>query len=253
MRRVLFWASLPFVLPQALRIRHTALRLAGASGATSGLIAGELTIRLIAIGDSIVAGVGASTLERALVGRTAAGLAGALDVGVAWECLGSIGATSDKVAQHLVPQLTLEPADFIALSVGVNDITSLTTLAKWQKSLNALLVLLHQHSPGATIAVAGIPPLHYFPLLPQPLRAVLGIRGRAFDSVARQVVAQHSYAVYVPLEFTPGPDNFSPDGFHPSELSYAGLGDAVAVSMIEHANRSGIQKPIQSLRALITA
>ena len=235
---LVFWALLPFVFPQALIVRLTAPRFPAASGPTSGSISGEPSVRLVAIGDSIIAGVGARTLDRALVGQTATVVARRLGVGVRWESVGRIGATSAKVAQYLVPLLPPEPADFVVVCVGVNDLTRLATLARWRRSLDTLLVLLHQHSPGSVIAVAGIPPLQEFPLIPQPLRSVFGVRGRFFDMVAREVVAGHAYAVYVPVEFTPGPEKFSSDGYHPSESSYVEFGESVATALVGHVNRS---------------
>ncbi|MEZ0471841.1 SGNH/GDSL hydrolase family protein [Luteimonas salinilitoris] len=239
MRRVVFWSSFPFVLPQALRLRRTAPRFVAAAGPVTGSVAGKRSVRLIAIGDSIIAGVGARSLDLALVGQTASILSQSLGVGVEWQAIGSIGATSAKIAQQLVPKLPDRAVDFIVLSTGVNDLTSLMTLGRWRTSLDTLLAALHRHSPGAIVAVAGIPPLHGFPLLPQPLRAVFGMRGRSFDAVGRRVVAAHDHAVYVPLEFTPGPDKFSPDGFHPSEASYADFGAAVAAAFVGRAGRPG--------------
>ena len=88
MRSALFWSSLPFLLPQALYVRQTAPRFAPAAGPTSGAV-GEGTQRtLLAIGDSIVAGVGASELPKAMVGQTASALATSLECRVNWQALG---------------------------------------------------------------------------------------------------------------------------------------------------------------------
>ncbi len=239
MRNVLFWTSLPFLWPQALWVRRTAPRFAGAAGADTGSVAGIAPVRLLAIGDSIVAGVGASTLDLALVGQTATALARALGVGVDWQCLGRIGATSADVSRQLLPTMPAKAADYIVLSVGVNDLTSLRTLGRWQYSLDALLAALGEHSPKAIIAVAGMPPLHGFPLLPQPLRAMMGLRGRSFDAVARRTVARHRNAVHVPIDFVPSPDKFSLDGFHPSESSYVDFGQAVATAIAGRIAQAG--------------
>jgi len=236
-----FWVSFPFVLFQALRVRRSAPRFKAPAGPHYGSIVGHGRVRLLAVGDSIIAGVGAATLDRALVGQTAEAVARALGVGVDWKCVGSIGATTDKISHQLVPRLPVEAADFTVLSTGVNDITSLVTLARWRNSLDALLTSLRHHSPDAIIAVAGIPPLGVFPLLPQPLRALFGIRGRSFDRVARSVVAGHGRVVYVSLDFTPGSHSFSSDGFHPSEESYIYFGGAIASALLQelHHNSSG--------------
>ena len=237
MRRLLFWSCFPFVLPQALGVRRRAPRFVGPPCPRSGRIAGARTVRLIGIGDSIIEGVGASTLDQALVGRTAGILASALGVGVDWECVGSIGATSGKVARTLVHKLPREPADFIVVSAGVNDITSMATLGQWRRSLSCIVAALHEHSPGAIVGVAGIPPFEEFPLLPRPLRWVLGLRGKSFDQVARVVIAPHPNVVHVSLRFSTHGDTFAADGFHPSESSYAKLAETLAEAMLEHSVR----------------
>ncbi|MEM7500613.1 MAG: SGNH/GDSL hydrolase family protein, partial [Pseudomonadota bacterium] len=111
--------------------------------------------------------------------------------------------------------------DVIIVSVGVNDITSMTSPAEWRANVTGLLRRIVDHSPGAVIAVAGIPPLGAFPLLPQPLRYAAGQRGLAFDRQLKRVVGTFSQALHVPVQFTPCATRFSADGFHPSPSSYS--------------------------------
>ena len=82
------------------------------------------------------------------------------------------------------------------------------------------------------IAVAGLPPLHDFPLLPQPLRATFGMRARVLDDVARQVIADCENALHVPVDFEPEPERFAPDGYHPSEIGYAEFGRHMAEGLL---------------------
>jgi len=109
-------------------------------------------------------------------------------------------------------------------SVGVNDVTGLTSLKKWRSNLSQLIQELQAHSPGVLIGLAGMPPLGRFPLLPQPLRAMLSLRGKLLDEVARQVSDGYHNTLHVPLDFEPDPDQFSADGYHPSEESYSEFG-----------------------------
>lgn len=232
LRPFLFWLLLPFVIPQALWIRQHAPRFAGASGQTRGLVGRGASMRLIAIGDSIIAGVGASTLDKALVGQTALALSTRLSTAIEWTALGKSGLTARSVTETLVPDLPAHAADFIVLSVGVNDVTSLTTTASFERTLDRLLEKLERHSPDAIIAVAGIPPMGKFPLLPQPLRMLLGLRATSFDGVVRRVVARLPRAVHVPVELDPGPGQFSEDGYHPSPAGYREFGAAVADHLV---------------------
>lgn len=155
-------------------------------------------------------------------------LANARHRSVSWRALGQSGYDSNKILQLLVPQLPDVTFNYIIVSVGVNDITGLTSIRNWRRNLAALLFKLRAHSPDALIAVAGMPPMHEFPLLPQPLRAAFGMRARVFDEVAKRVISEHNRSLHIPLDFEPDPSGFAPDGYHPSEESYVEFGRRLA-------------------------
>lgn len=233
MNGILFWGGLLACLPQAIYVRKTAPRFSPAAGPPSGSAGTGKPLHLTAIGDSIIAGVGASQLTLALVGQTAEKLARSLACQVRWNALGENGIDSRGVVDRLVPRLANIETDVFLVSVGVNDITGLSTLAGWKRNLAEVLESLTRHSPQALIAVAGIPPLRGFPVLPQPLRALIGARGEAFDGIARELISQHPNALHLPLDFEPTPDQFSADGFHPSEASYRKFGEMMAQRIAE--------------------
>lgn len=235
-RNLLFWLAFPFLAPQALYIRKTAPRSAPALGPTEGSVGHGTRIRLFAIGDSIIAGVGATTLSRALVGRTAAALATITGCRVDWQALGTSGYGSNDVLEHLICQLPGGELDFIIVSVGVNDITGLTRISTWRRNLARILTRLGSHSPAAVIAVAGMPPMHGFPLLPQPLRTAFGMRAKVFDQETVSVIRDFENTIHVPLNFEPDPEKFSPDGYHPSTESYEEFGRYMAESLIQLEN-----------------
>ncbi|MEZ5460307.1 SGNH/GDSL hydrolase family protein [Dokdonella sp.] len=232
LRSFVFWSSLPVVAVQALRVRRNALRMTPAEGPDSGSVGSGPPLRLLAIGDSIIAGVGASTLATALVGRTAEAMAALSGRTVHWRAIGRSGINSTDMLDELVPRLPAESVDVFVVSIGVNDVTALTRTARWKKNLDALLLALASHSPGAVVAMAGIPPLREFPLLPHPLRSVIGYRGESLDRILRDTIAAHSCSVHVPVEFEAQENRFSQDGFHPSEASYTEFGRAMAEHIV---------------------
>ena len=77
-----------------------------------------------------------------------------------------------------------------------------------------------------------MPPLQGFPLLPQPMRALFGMRAQMLDEVARQLIGKLGYARHVPLDFDPDPAAFAPDGYHPSEESYTEFGQHMAEEIL---------------------
>ena len=138
------------------------------------------------------------------------------------------GYDSAKVLEHLVPDLPDETFDYVVISVGVNDVTGLTTTRQWRRNLSRLLRALHARYPTAKIALAGLPPLHGFPLLPQPLRAVFGLRGRALDEALSDTIGDLANCKHVLIDFDPKTGKFADDGYHPSEEGYAELGAQLA-------------------------
>lgn len=231
MRSALFWLSLPFVFPQALDVRRRALRFNGADGPREGIIGDGDVRRLLVFGDSIAAGVGASEFSRALVGQAALSLSEITEQRIHWSADGQIGANSDKLLHKLSKTAVDGPVDYIILSIGVNDVTSLATLRKWRSNLAELLRRLTDVYLEPAIAVAGLPPFSGFPLLPQPLRAVMGSRGIEFNRAAQDIVAAHSNATHVPIRFATTPERFAPDGFHPSEIGYSEYGEVMGEAL----------------------
>lgn len=238
-RDLLFWSLFAPLIPQALWVRKTAARFPAAEGESTGEIGHAGTpLRLLAIGDSIVAGVGARTLENALVGQAAASLAQATGSRVNWTASGRSGLTSRDVAMRMLPQVAGAADDgqfdAILVSVGVNDVISLHGIGRWRMDLEELLQALSRRWPGAVIAFSGLPPMNHFPALPRPLRALLGMRARDFDREMRAILGGYPQAVHIPLDFEARPGSFSEDGFHPSEQSYAEFGAMAAMAIRKH-------------------
>lgn len=229
LRSVFFWLGLLVVLPQALLVRRRAERFEDATGPTEGVVPGPRggapELHVVGIGDSIIAGVGARTHADGCVVAAAAALAAAREATVRWTVLGGTGATASGVLRNLVPLLPEARADVFLVSCGVNDLTDLRGTARFRRDLTALIDALREHSPGAPVMLFGVPTLSRFPRLPEPMRSVLGLRGRTFDLVMGQVARSRAGVLHMvidPAEFTP--TSFAADGYHPSEDSYARMG-----------------------------
>ena len=233
MRNLIFWGLFPFALPQAIHLKRTAPRYAPPGCPTEGVVGNGERLRLFGVGDSVVAGVGMDQLGDALVGQATAAIAERLNRSVHWSVHGRSGARAQHLLEDYLPDLPAESADVIILSVGVNDITGMTMLPVFRRRLERLLDALHRHSPNAVIGVSGLPPLEYFPLLPEPLRFASGQRGRSFDRAAQRVVDRRKRVVHMPVEFESRDDNFCADGFHPSVRSHRRFGRLMANLLIE--------------------
>lgn len=71
------------------------------------------------------------------------------------------------------------------------------------------------------IILSGVPPMHLFPALPQPLRWYLGARAKQFNSVLRYFTDGCRRCVFVSIEFPLDAAYMAADGFHPGAPAYA--------------------------------
>lgn len=232
MRNWLFWLSIPFLVPQALGVRRRTPRFTGPEGAKSGRVetlgAGGATVRLVGLGDSIIAGVGADHANECLTAQLARELGARRQASVEWHNVGRIGATTTRVLNELSQRLPTDPVDVFLVSVGVNDVTSLRRRGEWSREIRALANLLAAHSPRASILFLGLPPMHLFPALPTPLRQSLGLRAKLFDESLAAALSDHTAAQHVPLKVDTADGMFSADGFHPSPVAYALIANRLA-------------------------
>jgi lysophospholipase L1-like esterase len=217
--RVIFWALLPVTAIQGLWLKSRALRLPGATGARQGVTGQGRDFHFLAIGDSIIDGVGAGSIEASLPVQFANALAESTGRRVHWRVEGASGHAVRDLLERVDGLADLASIDLVLVSIGVNDVTGLSSTQHWRRCLQALLHKIRSRWPDARILFAGLPPMANFPLPPQPLRWSLGLRAATLDQIAKQVVSSCSIAVHVPTRIDPRKHDFCEDGFHPSAES----------------------------------
>jgi lysophospholipase L1-like esterase len=224
----------PLLVVQARQAVRRTPRLPMASGPAHGTAGqGDPRRRLLVIGESTAAGVGADRHARALPGFLAAEMGGRLGGTVTWMVRGKSGATVRKILAELIPA-GQEPFDVTVLTVGINDLFDRRAPRPWAGDLRGLIQALSGENGRTQVIVSGMPPVHRVPAIPQPLRFVLSRRARAMDRVMRQVSADCG-ATYVPLDGAIPRDGglFAPDGFHPSEAGYRAWARVLAEAVQE--------------------
>lgn len=219
---LLFWLLFPFALVPGLRLRKNPPQFRRADGDPEGVTQGDGRpgYHIVGIGDSIIDGVGVKWMKDSLTALVAREYSGRSGVTVHWRAVGKTGARCKRITERQLPQVCDHEVDLFILSVGVNDITGLTSLHEWSEQLTTLLMRLKECSPSAKVLMAGIPPMHRFPLLSPSLKACFGARARAFDVISRKVTDQTDGVYYLPLFIEADTDAFSDDGYHPSAESY---------------------------------
>lgn len=216
MTRAGFWLSLPISALQGLRLRKKAIRLPEASGRRTGVCGHGESVHLLAIGDSIIAGVGTGIVTHSLPVLFAEALATQKQCSVRWRIDGTNGADISHLRNRLRHQDRRLETDLVLISIGVNDVTGLSTARHWESELKQLFRDLRDKWPGAKVIFAGLPPMSEFPLPPQPLRYTLGQRAATLDTISAKLLAEQPNMLHIPTRVNPGRQDFCEDGFHPS-------------------------------------
>ncbi len=206
----------PVLAAQAVTVRRAALILPEPPGPRHGEAGDGPPLRLLIAGDSSAAGVGAPHQESALSGQLVRHLSP--HVRLTWRLEAATGETTRNAIDRLM-RLDAGPFDVAILALGVNDVTHGTTRRGWIARQRALHDLLRARFGVRRIIASGLPPMGQFPLLPQPLRWIVGRQAQRFDAeLARMAGAD---LVHVPLTIDPDPRFVAPDGYHPSPAAYA--------------------------------
>ncbi len=245
LKRAAFWGCLPVAAWQGLNLRKTALRLPPPPGNTHG-ISGQTAqnrfrkpLRLLALGDSIIAGIGADHQQHALPAQLALSLGRLSGQAVSWEALGRSGASSTDLLEML-PSLQEPAPDLVLVSIGVNDVTGLTSAGRWQSNLQQLCQRMGSRWPAALVVFCGLPPMEKFPLPPQPLRYCLGLRAAELDRIAAELIDTQAGMLHIPVQINPAEHDFCADGFHPSGSAYRIWGQRVAEHIASrYPNKAG--------------
>jgi len=219
--RIGFWLLLPLSGVQGLCLRRSAIRLPEATGARSGTLGQGQTLHLLAMGDSIIAGVGTGSMEYSLPVQFAEALAKTRQCSVQWQVEGANGADISDLRQTMSQLHISRQADVILISIGVNDVTGLSSTRYWSSQVNQLVTELRAKWPQAKVIFAGLPPMGQFPLPPQPLRFTLGYRAARLDDIAAGIISQQAGMLHIPTDIKPLAQEFCEDGFHPSAESCA--------------------------------
>jgi lysophospholipase L1-like esterase len=219
----------PVLARQGGRVRRTTPRLPEAAGPRSGEIGGSGTpLRLLVVGESTAAGVGAADHREGLTGQAATRLAAETGRPVRWRVIGRNGATAGSLRERLEAHNGELEADLAVVALGVNDTLRLTAPARWTWNLRELVYLLRDACGPIPILIAGVPPVGRFPGLPQPLRGVLGMRAAVLDRAAARLAGTMDGVHHVAVPLPRGADDlFCGDRIHPSPAGYAHIGAAL--------------------------
>jgi lysophospholipase L1-like esterase len=218
----------PLLVGQAVLTRRRAPLLPGAAGERSGRVGDGPVLRLLIVGDSSGAGVGVATQETALAGHLTRALASAARRRVHWQLLAKTGITSAQ-ALELLQREHPPAADVAVVVLGVNDVIDQVPSQRAVQHRAALADWLLINAGVRHVVFAPLPPVHQFPLLPQPLRWIMGRDARRHDAAMARWAATRDDVSHVPIAISLDAHCMASDGFHPGEPVYRACGEALAI------------------------
>lgn len=223
---------LPLMYFQGKNIRKTIPELPEAQG-IEGFVSKRqgTTMRLLTIGESTMAGVGANTHEEAFVGTLAKELASKLNVNIHWKVYAKSGYTLKRVTHKILPKIEETEADLIVIGMGANNAFKLSSTSKWTKDVAELIQTVRKQFPKTPLAFINMPPIKDFPAFTSPIKFVMGNLVDLFGGELEKEIKNHE-SVFFNSEklsfdnwterfgYEKDPALFFSDGVHPTVLTY---------------------------------
>lgn len=210
----------PVLIVQGKRLRRDIPRLPDAALPWTGSLAGPRPVRLLVLGDSTAAGVGADTQADALPGNLARNIRDRFNRGADWRAVGRNGATARDVITDYLDEAAEGPADLVFLTIGANDALGLRSRGSFRQDVAHITESMRKVNPHALILVSLMPRFDRFAALPQPVKWNLALHAASLDDGARSGVAGMPgvFAIPKPIPYTP--EFWASDRFHPSADGY---------------------------------
>jgi lysophospholipase L1-like esterase len=195
-------------------------------------------VRYVALGDSTVEGIGASSPHRTYVAHLHRRLRAAYPNAEA-ENLGASGATSEDVIRTQLDRAVALHPDLVTLSVGPNDLTGGVTVEAYARNLDRILGRL-AHETRAVVVVNLLPDLAVTPRFRGSDREEsAGRLSMRFNEGLRTVAGRHGVGTVdlyaASREEVPGqPYLVASDGYHPSDQGYERWADLMWTRIERH-------------------
>ena len=218
----------PLLVAQAVATRRRAFVLPEAAGPRAGRLGGRgPALRVLIAGDSSAAGVGVAHQDQSVAGYFTRTLHPLIGRPLLWTLSARSGLTTKQVHALLQAERPA-PAHIAVVITGVNDVIDQLPSQRAVAHRAALADWLLAERLAAHVVFAPLPPIHQFPLLPQPLRRVMGDDARRHnDALAAWAQTRSDVScLHIPLALSA--DTMASDGFHPGEPVYRACGEVLA-------------------------
>ena len=198
-------------------------------------------VRIVALGDSLAFGTGASAPRNAFI-FSAYLRVRAQHPGSRIDNFAIGGSTAADVLRLQAPRLAHARADIVVICVGGNDVVHRVAAADFARSYARLVARVRALQPHAAIVCCGVPDVGLSPLFTGTDHDAVTRLSRVNDAAIR-VTARRAGAEFVDLYATTLREHadvnrfLSEDRFHPSDAGYAELAAALAPALLRAASR----------------
>lgn len=225
---------LPVMYFQGKKIKSSVPELPEAKGNEGKWIfekPSDKTMKVLAIGESTVAGIGVETHEEGFAGTLGKELSRLFQTNVDWKVYARSGYSAKRVTEEILPTITESDIDIIVVGIGANDAFELNSLKRWRRDVTQLITVLRTKFPEALIVFCNMPPIKEFPAFPALMKATVGnlieILGEELNELIKpldrvyyngEVITLKGWSEKLGIEGTAS--DFFSDGVHPSKLAY---------------------------------
>jgi lysophospholipase L1-like esterase len=206
---------LPFLIAEAIAIRRRQPKLPSIVG---NLTLGQNPNKILVLGESTVAGVGASQSQTTIGGQLFQLFGEKFSI----RNIGKNGLLA-RNAIHLLENRHQEShKDFTGgfIFLGANDCFKLTHPQAYRIQLETLIDHIQQVLGSEWIYLADIPPVHLFPAFSSLMKKQLQIQRGYLQKEMIGIAERDSKVIYDPIYLELSQEFFAADGIHPSDLGY---------------------------------
>lgn len=232
MRRLLpllTWLALPVYLWQGVGVRLKTERLHPPPDPATGALEGRGdAVRILVVGDSSAASVGAERAGDGLASNLARIVNGETGRPVIWRAAGFNSATTGQIRDFAVPNLAREPWSHVVIAAGTNDAKNFHSAHRFKKDFGGLLYALKARFPEAQLIWSPVVDMTLVPALPRALGRILEIRAGVINRMGERLCRERFALVAERLPITDPERGFASDGFHASAPAYRAWAEHLA-------------------------
>ena len=217
---------LPFLVYQAKKVRKSSPKLPSQSAL---LTLGQGEKHVVLLGESTVAGVGASSESTTLAGNFSRIFGESYQI----ETIGKKGLrVKEAFSLYLRHKKSRsKKSEGVILFLGANDCFLLTSPQVFKKELKSLIQQIRVDTNAEWIYLAAIPPVHLFPAFSEQMRSFLSKQRAYLQREMEDIASNEHKVIYHPIPMDLQPEFFSADGVHPSDLGYQKIAELAIEKM----------------------